>query len=93
MTTALIISEHLELHDDTLLADLDRIFEELARTIEPTPPGESHALLLLVDELVDEMLVPGGGEREQLSISLEIEVGGAADHQDDQRSAEVAEVA
>jgi hypothetical protein len=73
MKTALMISELLEFHDDTLIADIERAFDEVDRSVEPTPPGERYELLLLVDELVDEMLVPATGE--QLSIELELEIG------------------
>lgn len=70
MTTAIIISELLPLHDDELIADIDRIFDEIDASVEPTPPGEAVELLLIVDELVDEMLADDGDN--QLSISLEI---------------------
>jgi hypothetical protein len=73
MKTALIISELLELHDDTLIADIERAFDEVDKMVEPTPPGERFELLLLVDDLIDEMLAPL--KREQLSIELELEIG------------------
>lgn len=94
MKTALIISELLELHDDTLIADIERAFDEIDRLVEPTPPGERFELLLLVEDLVEEMLAPE--QAEQLSIELELEIGTdkqAAPTRDLDEVAEVAEVA
>ncbi|KIG15676.1 hypothetical protein DB30_05424 [Enhygromyxa salina] len=90
MKTALIISELLELHDDTLIADIERAFDEVDRQVEPTPPGERFELLLLVDDLTDEMLAPAPAE--QLSIELELELGDERVAQAEDRD-EVAEVA
>jgi hypothetical protein len=90
MKTALMISELLEFHDDTLIADIERAFDEVDRSVEPTPPGERYELLLLVDDLVDEMLAPVEGE--QLSIELELEIGADATAETRDRD-EVAEVA
>jgi hypothetical protein len=78
MTTAIIISELLPLHDDALLADIEHIFTELDRTVAKTAPDDRAELLLLVDELVDEMLAPAE-PREQLAIELEIDLGLALD--------------
>lgn len=90
MKTALMISELLELHDDTLIADIERAFDEVDRLVEPTPPGERFELLLLVDDLIDEMLAPV--QTEQLSIELELEIGNKDAAQTEDRD-EVAEVA
>lgn len=90
MKTALIISELLELHDDTLIADIERAFDEVDRLVEPTDPNERFELLLLVDDLIDEMLAPAPGE--QLSIELELEIGADPTEQMQDRD-EVAEVA
>lgn len=90
MKTALMISELLEFHDDTLIADIERAFDEIDRLVEPTPPGERFELLLIVDDLMDEMLAPA--KTEQLSIELELEIGAEqAVHAEDRD--EVAEVA
>ena len=88
MTTALIISELLELHDDTLIADIERAFDEIDASVPIVADGDS-ALMLIVDELVEEMLAPdrARGESTKLSISLDI-------YDDDGASSdEVAEVA
>ncbi|PRQ08495.1 hypothetical protein [Enhygromyxa salina] len=90
MKTALIISELLELHDDTLIADIERAFDEVDRLVEPTPPGERVELMLLVDDLLDEMLAPA--PTEQLSIELELELGDGRAASTEDRD-EVAEVA
>ena len=86
MTTALIISELLELHDDALLADINRAFDEIDRSVPVLSDGD-NALMLIVDELVEEMLAPG--ESSKLSISIELDI-----YDDDDGSCdEVAEVA
>ena len=90
MKTALMISELLGLHDDTLIADIERAFDEVDRLVEPTPPGERFELLLLVDDLMEEMLAPV--QAEQLSIEIELEIGAETTAQTVDRD-EVAEVA
>ena len=90
MTTALIISELLPLHDDALIADIDRVFDEIDRSVEPTPPGETRELLLIVDELVEEMLAP---DAEGLEISLTLDQAATKASPAETADAEVAEVA
>ena len=89
MTTAMMISELLEFHDDALLADIDQAFIEIDRTIKKTPPGQPDLLQLIVDELVEEMLAPD--TKRELSISLELEVGLGEDLEEP--TGDVAEVA
>ena len=89
MTTALMISELLPLHDDQLSADIERMFDEIDRSIDPTPANDTFELLLIVDELVDEMLAPGAAE-EALEISLELAL---EDRAHETANDEVAEVA
>ena len=81
MTTAMMISQMLELHDDALIADVEQVFNEIDRSVALTPRDEYGPLLLIVDELVDEMLAPPlVEESNKLSISLELELGvGEAD--------------
>ena len=88
MTTAMMISELLEFHDDALIADIDRAFIEIDRTVKPTPPGAPDLLQLIVDELVEEMLAPD--TKAELTISLELEIG---EHEDREPNGDIAEVA
>lgn len=92
MKTATIISELLEYHDDALLADIDDIFDDIDRNVEPTPPDDAFVIWLLVDELVDEMLTPVVPDR--LEIELSLELGSESDvYADKDEFTEVAEVA
>jgi hypothetical protein len=74
MTTATIISELLPFHDDALLADIEHIFDEIDRSVELTPPGESFVIMLLVDELVDEMIDERPVKRDELTIEISIDL-------------------
>lgn len=74
MTTATIISELLPFHDDALLADIEHIFDEIDRSVELTPPGESFVILLLVDELFDEMIHERPVERDELTIEISLDL-------------------
>jgi hypothetical protein len=91
MTTATIISELLPFHDDALLADIEHIFDELDRTVEPTPPSEAFVIMLMVDELVDELLTPVTPDA--LTIELAIDLTNADVYADQDEFTEVAEVA
>lgn len=92
MTTALIISELVPIHDDALVADIDAAFVEIDREVAlARERAEQSSLLLDVEWLVDELLettirIP----REALEISLLL-----ADEDDDElhHRDEVAEVA
>lgn len=89
MTTAVMISELVPIHDDTLVADIDAAFDQVDREVAANDEAsrETRALLLdvewLVDDLLDEATVRLA--REPLEISLELEL--------DCNSDEVAEVA
>jgi hypothetical protein len=89
MTTATIISELLPFHDDALLADIEHIFDELDRTVEPTPPGEAFVITLMVDDLVDELLTPVTPDELTIELALELD----DPEVDADRFTEVAEVA
>lgn len=88
MTTALMISQMLELHDDALIADIDQAFTEIDREVERSRREDYGPLLLIVDELVDELLAPA--KADELSIELELEL---EDRQAELGSSDVAEVA
>ncbi|MFO7564103.1 MAG: hypothetical protein R6X02_15765 [Enhygromyxa sp.] len=90
MTTALIISELLPLHDDALIADIDAVFAQIDREVAETrEAAEQAALLLDVEWLVDEMLEETVRiAREPLEISLTL-----TDAEPTCASEEVAEVA
>lgn len=72
MTTALIISELLPIHDDALIADIDAVFDAIDREVaEAREAAEQAALLLDVEWLVDEMTEETlRVSRESLEISL-----------------------
>lgn len=74
MTTALIISELLPIHDDALIADIDAVFDEIDREVAlAREVAEQTALLLDVEWLVDEMLDDTVRlSREALEISLQL---------------------
>jgi hypothetical protein len=74
MTTALIISELLPIHDDALVADIEAAFAEIDREVEETRELARRAALLLdVEWLVDEMLDDTvRASLEGLEISLEL---------------------
>ncbi len=74
MTTALIISELIPIHDDALLADIDAAFDEIDRKVAAARErSEQRALLLDVEWLVDELTEDTiRVSREALEISLEI---------------------
>jgi hypothetical protein len=91
MTTATIISELLPFHDDALLADIEHIFDELDRAVEPTPPGEAFVIMLMVDELVDELLTPV--KPDELTIEIAIDLTNSDVYADQDEFTEVAEVA
>lgn len=95
MTTATIISELLPFHDDALLADIEHIFDEIDRSVDLTPPGESFVIMLLVDELFDEMIDERPAKRDELTIeiSLDLELSGSDVYADRDEFTEVAEVA
>ena len=89
MTTAVIISELIPIHDDALVADIDAAFEQIDREIiaaNDEASRETRALLLDVEWLVDELCEETMRlAREPLEISLELQF--------DCNSDEVAEVA
>lgn len=74
MTTALIISELIPVHDDALVADIDAAFDEIDRQVAlARERAEQNALLLDVEWLVDELLETTVRiARESLEISLEL---------------------
>jgi hypothetical protein len=74
MTTALIISELLPIHDDALVADIEAAFAEIDREVEEARElAQQTALLLDVEWLVDELLDDTVRvSREALEISLEL---------------------
>jgi hypothetical protein len=94
MTTATIISELLPFHDDALLADIEHIFDEIDRSVEHTPPGESFVIMLLVDELYDEMVYDRPARRDELTIEISLdldrELSGSDVYMDRDEVAEVA---
>ena len=91
MTTALMISQMLELHDDALIADIDQAFTEIDREVERSRREDHGPLLLIVDELVDELLAPA--KTDELSIELELELEDRQAEHADLESSDVAEVA
>ncbi len=99
MTTATIICELLPFHDDALLADNEHIFDEIDRSVERTPPGESSMIMLLVDELFDEMVYEKPAKRDELTIEISLdlemdrELSGSDVYTDRDEFAEVSEVA
>lgn len=84
MTTALMISELLPIHDDALIADIDAAFAEIDREVAlAREQAEHEALLLDVEWLVDELAEDTVRvSREALDISLELDEF-AQDHADD----------
>lgn len=90
MTTALIISELIPIHDDALVADIDAAFDEIDREVALAREQAEHSALLLdVEWLVDELLETTVRiARESLEISLELHPEDLGLHRD-----EVAEVA
>jgi hypothetical protein len=88
MTTALIISELIPLHDDALVADINAAFDEIDREVAAARNRVEHqALLLDVEWLVDELSEDTiRVSREALEISLEL-------HEQNNDCDEVAEVA
>ncbi|HVI03331.1 MAG TPA: hypothetical protein VM869_31760 [Enhygromyxa sp.] len=91
MTTALIISELVPIHDDALVADIDAAFVEIDREVAlARERAEQSAMLLDVEWLVDELLETTVRiRREALEISLVLENEDDEIHHRD----EVAEVA
>jgi hypothetical protein len=91
MTTALIISELIPIHDDALVADIDAAFDEIDREVAlARERAEQSAMLLDVEWLVDELLETTVRiARESLEISLELHAEDLGHHHRD----EVAEVA
>lgn len=91
MTTALIISELIPIHDDALVADINAAFDEIDRQVALAQArAEQHSLLLDVEWLVDELTEDTiRVSREALEISLEIDDLAS----DNQVRDEVAEVA
>lgn len=75
MTTALIISELLPIHDDALIADIDAVFDAIDREVAESREAAGQAAMLLdVEWLVDEMLEDTiRVSREALEISLMLE--------------------
>jgi hypothetical protein len=71
MTTAIIISELLPIHDEALLADIDAAFDEIDREVAEST-ADTDAVLLAVEWLVDELLDTVCTAREPLEISLEL---------------------
>lgn len=73
MTTAMIISELISLHDDELVADIDATFDRIDHEVAAARDLEQRTLLLDVEWLVDEMLEQTVRiSREALDISIEI---------------------
>jgi len=98
MTTALIISELLPLHDDALLADIDAAFTAIDREVAlarqiALASANDYQLQLDVEWLVDELLDDTVRiAREPLEISLELTPEGASAADVDPGYHEVAEV-
>lgn len=90
MTTATIISELLPLHDDALLADIEHIFDEIDRNVKLTAPDEASAIMLLVDELVDELLTPVKPDELSIELSLDPQTPDVYADRDEYDVAEVA---